>query len=130
MDLVTLIVDDDKIISFLHHRILSELKFPGIKVFTDSPKALKYIKENFDKEFILFLDLNMPLLDGWEFLDTLVEEELDKNINVYIVSSSIDERDNKKSNDYNSVRAFLEKPLTSSKLKLIKSKYLQRQNEY
>lgn len=130
MELETLIIDDDKIVCYLHERLLKKIGFLNVTFFTDSREALKYVTNSINKKFILFLDLNMPLLGGWEFLDRLSDGNFENKLTVYIVSSSIDERDHNKANNYNVVEAFLEKPLTYEKVEFIKSKYLHISSRY
>lgn len=130
MELETLIIDDDKIVCYLHERLLKKTGFLNVTFFTDSREALKYVTNSINKKFILFLDLNMPLLGGWEFLDRLSDGNFENKLTVYIVSSSIDERDHNKANNYNVVEAFLEKPLTYEKVEFIKSKYLHISSRY
>lgn len=130
MELETLIIDDDKIVCYLHERLLKKIGFLNVTFFTDSREALKYVTNSINKKFILFLDLNMPLLGGWEFLDRLSDRNFENKLTVYIVSSSIDERDHNKANNYNVVEAFLEKPLTYEKVEFIKSKYLHISSRY
>lgn len=130
MELETLIIDDDKIVCYLHERLLKKIGFLNVTFFTDSREALKYVTNSINKKFILFLDLNMPFVGGWEFLDRLSDGNFENKLTVYIVSSSIDERDHNKANNYNVVEAFLEKPLTYEKVEFIKSKYLHISSRY
>lgn len=86
------------------------------KIFTEPEKGLLYIKNNFNinsDPTILFLDLNMPTLTGWQFLERYEDfnEEVKKQINIYLVSSSIDKRDWDKSKKNKYVKGFLVKPM-------------------
>ena len=71
-------------------------------------------KSNNKTEVIVLLDINMPILNGWGFLDKVVEHNiLDfKLLRIYIVSSSTDQSDLLKAEKYNFVKGFLHKPLS------------------
>lgn len=72
---------------------------------------------------LIFLDLNMPVMNGWDFLDAFETHFLKKfsNTRVYILSSSIDPIDLEKSKSYKSVLGFISKPLTKAILNNIKA---------
>jgi CheY-like chemotaxis protein len=67
---------------------------------------------------VIFLDLNMPISDGWEFLEEYakIESRVPKKIDVYVVSSSISPHDFERSKAYNVVKDFMIKPLDKGKL--------------
>lgn len=64
---------------------------------------------------VLLLDINMPVIDGWTFLDILMKEipAVTEKMRIYIVSSSIDTRDLEKVKEYDIVKEYLVKPLNS-----------------
>ena len=78
--------------------------------------ALSKLPEN--QSVVIFLDLNMPVLNGWEFLDKYVELFHERNDKIIILSSSIDFLDRQKAKLYELVSGFLEKPLTMDKISL------------
>lgn len=63
---------------------------------------------------IIFLDLDMPLMDGWEFLDLFntIHRSLVKPVSIYIISNSVDPSDQKRIKAYPFVKSFISKPLT------------------
>ncbi|WP_246200107.1 response regulator [Maribacter luteus] len=61
---------------------------------------------------VIFLDLNMPIMDGWEFSYEFVKLPLENIPRINIVSSSIDSRDIGKANTYDIVKVFIVKPLS------------------
>ena len=63
----------------------------------------------------------MPGLDGWDFLNLLTEHSLSECCHVFIVTSSIDAADKEKSETYNEVIGFVEKPISVEKLKDLKT---------
>jgi CheY-like chemotaxis protein len=67
---------------------------------------------------IILLDLNMPVMDGWEFLEefTLLKPRLEKKITIYVVSSSIAPSDIQRAEAINEVTDYIVKPITTEKL--------------
>ncbi|HEY0054623.1 MAG TPA: response regulator [Pedobacter sp.] len=67
---------------------------------------------------IILLDLNMPVMDGWQFLEQfeVLRPLLSKNVDIFILSSSMDIRDKQRSEQYLSVKGFFSKPLTPGML--------------
>ncbi|ETN96545.1 response regulator [Zhouia amylolytica AD3] len=61
---------------------------------------------------VILLDLNMPIMDGWEFLDNFIKLEAKRKILIYIVSSSIDPADIIKAKSYKGLNNFIVKPIT------------------
>ncbi|MBR9854550.1 MAG: response regulator [Algicola sp.] len=122
------IVDDDDIYQFTMGVTLRNI--PSVKstnVFTDGAQALEYIVSN-QKETdalpdVIFLDINMPIMDGFQFMDELVDvlPKLGKPIRVYLVSSSIDPKDIKKAKRNSAITDYLVKPLKSELIKDILS---------
>ena len=91
--------------------------------------ALKYfdtLKPNttINTPKLIFLDLNMPVMDGWEFLDIFSTEEYKyyHNTKIIILSSTIDPEDLKKSKKYPMVIDFLSKPISKEMLEYVKDK--------
>lgn len=122
------LVDDDRIYQFTTERLLQRL---GIDIdflwFKDGEEALVYIKTHkLDADAlpdILIVDINMPFMDGWQFLDAFKELKplFAKPIDIYMVSSSIDDRDMHRARSIAEVRDYVEKPITREKLLVILS---------
>lgn len=109
-----LVVDDDKVVALLHKNLLRNSRLNWLPViFENGLEALNYIQENdkSKKHFLVFLDLNMPILDGWEFLKKIKKLELRSPVHVVIVTSSIDQRDYERAQKYESVIYYCQKPL-------------------
>lgn len=107
------LVDDDPIVNMMHKMILSKYKKSTlVKDFENPKQALEYIKVN--KPDLIFLDINMPEINGWEFLQRL--EEYDFKSHVIVVSSSIDPSEKLKAFAHECVKDFIIKPLTYEKL--------------
>ncbi|MHA7129141.1 response regulator [Algoriphagus namhaensis] len=114
-----LLVDDDPINNLINKRILSKVELgEDIHEFLSGGEALKKLESlsQGDGDVLLFLDINMPLMNGWEFLDHYNELFPERNDRIIILSSSIDFQDRIKSQEYDVVSGFLEKPLTIDKI--------------
>lgn len=117
------IIDDDPIFVYGTKVLLNYNRSfcSNIIVFENGKEALDdlrfMLKNNKEMPEVIFLDLNMPIMNGWEFLDELKKMDLKKKIGVYVVSSSIDKMDEEKSKKYDMVIDFISKPLTTNKLK-------------
>ncbi|MEB8330560.1 response regulator [Flavobacteriaceae bacterium KMM 6897] len=116
------IIDDDPIFVYGTKVLLNynSSLYSNIIVFENGKEALDDLRFmlNTNKELpeIIFLDLNMPIMNGWEFLDELKAMDLKNKIGVYIVTSSIDRVDEERSKKYDMVIDFISKPLTTNKL--------------
>ena len=126
------IVDDDDIYRFT---IIQSAKFSKIEhktsVFPNGEEAINFIKENQDTPDalpnLILLDIDMPIMDGFQFLKAYreIETNLSKKIAIYMVSSSVDLEDIERAKGYTAVIDYLSKPLKSEKLKAIIEKTLE-----
>jgi CheY-like chemotaxis protein len=120
------IIDDDEIFLVVSKLIIkSEFFAEEILEFSDGKFAYKYFKENIDSidlPEVIILDINMSLMDGWEFLDALQELGLADKLNIFISSSSIDPIDLEKAEKNPHIISFIDKPLTTEKLETIRAK--------
>lgn len=116
------IIDDDPIFVYGTKVLLNyNSSFcSNIIVYENGKEALDdlrfMLKTKKEMPEVIFLDLNMPFINGWEFLDELKKMDLKKKIGVYVVSSSLDKMDEEKSRKYDMVIDFISKPLTANKL--------------
>jgi CheY-like chemotaxis protein len=119
------LVDDDPINNLINKRLLGKVEIAkNIVEFIEGEAALEKLKE-FDpnQSILIFLDINMPVLNGWEFLEKYQEIHANRCDKIVILSSSIDYQDRLKSQGYKSVTGFLEKPLTLEKIRVQLEKY-------
>jgi response regulator RpfG family c-di-GMP phosphodiesterase len=112
-------VDDDGLILDLHRYVLghSNIKLP-IEEFSDGDLAFNaVINSDIDNDdFLIFLDINMPNMNAWQFLDLLQEKVPTANIFVVIVTSSTSVADVNKALGYERVFEYVEKPLKSNQV--------------
>jgi len=124
MSLNVLIVDDDKMITLLHKVMVTKNKIcANPLLFKDGKEPLDFLVNEYKPEerYLVLLDINMPILNGWEFLDEIQTKEFSKEIMVIIVTSSVDSSDKLKANTYPQVIGFLEKPIRTDSCNYIKT---------
>lgn len=110
------IVDDDPFNNMLCSMVIEDtLGEVDTKTFTEPEEGLAYIENDAKSNTVLFLDINMPTLTGWEFLEQYEKfsEDIKQHTSIYILSSSVDYRDKRKAKDNKYVKGFLSKPLES-----------------
>lgn len=111
-----IIVDDDALVLFLHKTIIQRNLMPQtIFGFKNGKEALDFIFESeLDKlPLLILLDINMPVLNGWEFLRTIQQKNCRKDIFVIMVTSSINTADMERAKNFPQVIDYIEKPLDS-----------------
>lgn len=126
-----LFIDDDPITLMLCKMVISKSLFSKeIVTAKNGEEALQYFNKLkqadgnslLAKPQLIFLDLNMPVMGGWEFLDSFSTLEYSQynNTKVIILSSTIDPEDLEKSNKYPMVIDFLSKPISKEMLEYIR----------
>ena len=114
MKLFAMVIDDDDVVAFIHRTLLLKTDaVDGVHVFDNGLPALDFLQENCaDQEcnFFILLDINMPVMDGWEFLNQLNPRLLKHCVGIYILSSSIDRNDIDRAKEIPVVEGFLHKP--------------------
>lgn len=114
------IVDDDPINNMICSTVIKKV-YPDAAVvsFTEPEKGLDYFRNTLPTcHTILFLDINMPTMTGWEFIDEFsgLESNLKSKVSVFIVSSSVDFRDRERASCNSAIRRMISKPLTAKML--------------
>jgi len=116
-----ILIDDDLVTNFINKKIIkSEFPDHSVIVFKNGASALDYIRESSDKTYLIFLDLNMPLVSGWEFLEAISKDSNTYRLYIHILSSSLNPEDERRALQYEQVLTYFSKPLTKEVLKDIK----------
>lgn len=111
-----MLVDDDALTNKMHQMILSRYqKEKTVAVYTDPRSALNDLRKKTPD--LIFLDINMPDIDGWKFLKILNDYNI--KVDVIILSSSIDPNEVIRAKSFSSVKDFIIKPLTYDKIKYL-----------
>ena len=122
------IIDDDPIIVFGVKKLLSQIGYTrGITAYENGKIAIdalqKLIIEKSKMPDVIFLDINMPIMDGWEFLEAFIKLPLLKKVRINIVTSSIDPIDKYRANMYQEMTnhpiSFNNKPIKKIEIKEI-----------
>lgn len=126
------IIDDDPIyVGALKHLIRYASFCNNFKIFENGQKALDELSEIFrlksEKPDVILLDINMPVMDGWQFLDELSTYEESKDLIIYIVSSSNDPEDLKLAEMHGKSGFYINKPLDVEKLRSILRHHLNKE---
>lgn len=123
---VICLIEDDAFQVFLLEKMIELAEIPStIIVFKNGKEAFDGLKErNLTGEKIpdvIFLDINMPIWDGWEFLAEMKKHQIPIGKQLFILTSSLSMDDQQKAKAYNLSDRYLNKPLTKEKLKDILS---------
>lgn len=117
------IVDDDDIYRYSIMRTLKDLNVTKkILVFRDGEEAIDFMLDNLgnsqDLPDVIFLDINMPIMDGFEFMEEYVKikPKVGKKITVYMISSSVNPVDLEKAKSISEISDYIVKPIEAEKL--------------
>lgn len=116
------IIDDDELFLLVSKSILEDEDFAEhIHNFEDGREGLDYLKSAKDTMLpeVLFLDINMPMMDGWEFMDAIQDLGIEDKIKIFITSSSINPLDLEKAENNPLIKGFISKPIIPDKLKMV-----------
>ncbi|MCG2418831.1 response regulator [Aequorivita sp. F47161] len=122
------IIDDDSIYQYAVTATIKAYKLADqVLVFSDGEEALDFIRDNIDSSEnlpdVILLDLNMPVMDGFQFMDEykLIKPKVGKKISVYMVSSSVDPQDVEKAKQISEISDYIIKPIKPKELASILS---------
>lgn len=126
-----LCVDDDPITLMLYKMVIAKASLSeSVIVAKNGQEALDYYdnlklndKDNFPE--LMFLDLNMPIMGGWEFLENFIQEKykpFNEKTKIIVLSSTIDPKDIEKVKNYPTIIDFISKPITKEMLEQLKER--------
>ncbi|HOY48884.1 MAG TPA: response regulator [Flavobacteriales bacterium] len=117
------LIDDDGITNMLNQYFFEEhFRDVTISAYTDPEDALDFLMNSKEQPNYIFLDINMPVMDGWEFLENYEKRKIDKEHkpDIYLLSSSVDPADFNRAKTKCYVKGFISKPLEIEKLGFMK----------
>ncbi|UZR97817.1 response regulator [Chondrinema litorale] len=111
-----LLVEDDEIASFISSNVLKSVGIVNISAVENGLQACSFLENNCPD--YIFLDLSMPVMDGFEFLEAYQKNGYCANhTKIIILTSSIRPSDKEKASEYNNIIGYIEKPLDAEKVK-------------
>lgn len=111
-------VDDDFINNMANERLMKKLGLSfEVTNFLDPTEALRYLENNTESVDLILLDINMPRINGWEFLERF--ESFDKKCPIVMLTSSMDPNDQKRANASPLLSGFYVKPLSKDMIQNI-----------
>jgi CheY-like chemotaxis protein len=117
------VIDDDEVFQYtILHTLQAHNSVGNIMPFTDGAEAMNFFNINIDNHDILpdvvFLDVNMPVMDGYKFMDEYIKliPKVTKKITIYILSSSVDLVDFEKTKNIKEVADYIVKPIRDNQL--------------
>jgi CheY-like chemotaxis protein len=120
------IVDDDKIYQFTLTRIINHNKLAEkIITFSNGEEVFQYLTDTKTKNEnipdIFFIDANMPIMDGWQFMEAYatIKNEIKKKIVIFMISSSIDPVDIDRAGKISEISNYIIKPIKLEEVKVI-----------
>lgn len=115
---IVCIIDDDIVYQFTARKYLEKINnVKDILIFSNGKEACEYFLSIDSPDLVpdyVFLDIRMPIMDGWNFIECFrkVNSEFTKDIIIYMVSSSPEPQDIERAKNINEIRDYLVKPLT------------------
>ncbi|MFQ3296784.1 MAG: CheY-like chemotaxis protein [Polaribacter sp.] len=120
------IIDDDKIYQFMLTRIINDNKLADrIISFSDGEEAIHYLNEHCANAEnipnIIFLDVNMPIMDGWQFMKEYanIKVKIKKKIVIFMLSSSINPIDIQRAQQISEISDYIVKPIKLEEVKRV-----------
>lgn len=115
----TLLIDDDKFTSFYNEKIVKKHNQFGEIISVNSGKAaIAYLEDAIKGEAlkpdVIFLDINMPAMNGWEFIEVYrkLDVEFTNTIKIIMLTTSSNPKDKERSQTINEITNYINKPLS------------------
>lgn len=127
-----LLIDDDDIVNSINSVIIKHAKFADeVQSINSVPNAidsLSQMKSSGNVPEVIFLDLNMPGHDGWDFIDEYQKLGINGSTKVIMLTSSISLKDEERASSSDCITAFISKPLSPELLENIYKNHLTESN--
>lgn len=123
-----LLVEDDPISNFISHTKLKQNGFEKVDIVENGQLAVSYLEKRIPH--LIFLDINMPVMDGFEFLEYLKKSNRYSKTKIVMLTSSIRPCDREYSKEFKNVIDFLEKPLNKFKIEYVLDKLSMKDKNY
>lgn len=115
-----LLIDDDIDCNFFHQRLINKLECAeAIYIAKNGKEAIELLKKEIDGKYlnpdIIFLDINMPIMNGWEFIEEYqnLKEEQKAKIVLIMLTTSLNENDIEKAKNYKDIKGYKNKYLNT-----------------
>lgn len=133
-DIHIMIVDNDQVNSFVLKNIITRnYATAKVDLYPEGAEALDYLNglESSGTPFpaVILLDIYMPVMDGFEFLDVYSEQYAHKDTIIFTMSNSLIKEDQQRANEYSVVKGFITKPLIYNNIQFIIETYLKGQGQ-
>lgn len=120
------LIDDDQVFQFITSKTLKKIN-PNVIIekFLDGEEGINRIKNSLqsqkDLPDVVLLDINMPFLNGWEFLKEFqgIEHRIEKEVHIYMLTSSDDPDDLKRAKEFSELSGYMIKPVTEQELEVL-----------
>jgi CheY-like chemotaxis protein len=128
-----LVIDDDEPTNFFTNIILEEAGCADyISTVQSGQEALEYLSKSekgddpaYPSPDLIFLDINMPAMNGWEFLEEYKKLEIGHRVIVVMLTTSLFPEDKSRADKMNEISGFENKPLSTEKLNVVLKKYFE-----
>ena len=116
------IIDDDSIFVFSTKKMMQYAGFcNSFLIFRNGKEAFDHLsiilKEKKTIPDIIFLDINMPIMDGWQFLENITKIDINQTIKVFMVTSSETNEDKQRAKEFSAIKNYIVKPISINGLK-------------
>lgn len=130
-----LLIDDDEGTNFYNKFLIKETNIArNVAVAKNGKIALEFLTSTgkfahnaprYPRPDIIFLDINMPVMDGFEFMEAYEElpDEQKANMVVVMLTTSLDQKDLRRAKQFGELKGFMNKPLTKNHLAAVLKKY-------
>lgn len=130
MALSIMIVDNDQVNSFVLKNIITRnYSEAEIGLYPDGADAIEHLGklDSMGEDFpdVVLLDIYMPIMSGFEFLEKYVEMYGHKSSNIFVMSNSLSKEDQQRANEYSVVKGFITKPLIYNNIQFIIETYVE-----